>query len=92
MPELPDLQAFSHNLTKLFAKKTLKSIDVPVAKKLDVPVKELKDALEGQALTTIKRVGKELHFEFKNGNILGLHLMLHGQLHPFETKTIINIL
>src|SRR3954463_11375166 len=86
MPELPDLQAFSKNLTSLFAKMKLDKINVPNAKKLNVPVKELQGALEGQEVTAIKRVGKELHFEFKNDNILGLHLMLHGQLHQFEGK------
>jgi formamidopyrimidine-DNA glycosylase len=84
MPELPDLQAFSGNLTKLFAKKKLDNISVPNAKKLDVTVKELRDALEGQSLTAVKRAGKELHFEFKNGHVLGMHLMLHGQLHLFD--------
>lgn len=84
MPELPDLQAFSGNLIKLFAKKTLEKINVPNAKKLNVTIKELQEALEGQPLTAAKRVGKELHFEFKNEHILGLHLMLHGQLHLFD--------
>jgi formamidopyrimidine-DNA glycosylase len=84
MPELPDLQAFSGNLTKLFAKKKLNNISVPNAKKLNVPVKELCDALEGELLNVVKRVGKELHFEFNNDHVLGLHLMLHGQLHLFD--------
>jgi len=29
-------------------------------------------------------VGKELHFGFKNGHVLALHLMLHGQLYFFD--------
>ncbi len=42
-------------------------------------------------------MGKELHFEFGNGEVLGLHLMLRGQLHLFEEKnsnknTIISLL
>ncbi|MDB5148489.1 MAG: Fpg/Nei family glycosylase, partial [Mucilaginibacter sp.] len=36
MPELPDLQAFSHNLQKKLAGKTVKKIEVPNAKKLNV--------------------------------------------------------
>ncbi|MDB5132243.1 MAG: Formamidopyrimidine-DNA glycosylase [Mucilaginibacter sp.] len=84
MPELPDLQAFSRNLTKLFGDKKLETVAVPVHQKLNVPVKDLQAAIEKQTLSKVTRVGKELHFEFANGHILGLHLMLHGQLHLFE--------
>ncbi len=79
MPELPDLQVFAHNLNKLFKGKTLERIEVPHAKKLNVSLSELKDALEGTKLHDVKRVGKELHFEFDNKHVLGLHLMLHGE-------------
>ncbi len=85
MPELPDLQVFARNLNKLFKGKTLDKIEAPNHKKLNVSVKELKDALEGQELTNVKRVGKELHFEFGK-HVLGLHLMLHGQFHAFENS------
>lgn len=80
MPELPDLQVFSHNLDKELKGKTVKEVSVPNSKKLNVPVSELKEALEGQSITHVKREGKELHIDFKNGDVLGLHLMLHGQL------------
>jgi formamidopyrimidine-DNA glycosylase len=84
MPELPDLQAFSRNLTKLFGDKQLETVNVPVHQKLNVPVKDLQAVIEKQTLSKVERVGKELHLEFLNGHILGLHLMLHGQLHLFE--------
>ncbi len=80
MPELPDLQAFSHNLTKRLKGKTLKVITVTESKKLNVSEKELKEALEGRELEKIERAGKELHARFKGGHSLGLHLMLHGGL------------
>jgi formamidopyrimidine-DNA glycosylase len=83
MPELPDLQVFARNLNTLFKGKTLDKIEAPNHKKLNVSVKELKTALEGQELTDVKRVGKELHFEFGK-HVLGLHLMLHGQFHTFD--------
>ncbi|QJB33219.1 Fpg/Nei family DNA glycosylase [Chitinophaga oryzae] len=84
MPELPDLNVFSHNLEKTLLHKQLETIDVLVKKKLRTPEKELKAALEGQRLESIHRVGKELHFDFKNGHVLGMHLMLHGKLYLFE--------
>jgi len=83
MPELPDLQVFSRNLNKALKGKTLKKISVLNAKKLNVPVKELQEAITGEILAHVKRIGKELHFEFDNGQVLGLHLMLHGQLFLF---------
>lgn len=84
MPELPDLQVFSRNLDKRLSGKVLKEVNVVNASKLKVPAKELKDALEGEQLVKVYREGKELHFEFKNGNVLGLHLMLNGNLYLFS--------
>jgi formamidopyrimidine-DNA glycosylase len=84
MPELPDLQVFSGNLTKTLKGKKLENIEFKVAQKLNVPEKKVQETLKGQTLTKVTRIGKELHFEFNNGHILGLHLMLHGQLHLFD--------
>jgi formamidopyrimidine-DNA glycosylase len=86
MPELPDLQAFSYNLDKQLAGKTLKQLNVINAKKLNVTHKELQDKLEGQKLDKIYREGKELYFKFSKGDILALHLMLHGKLFLFDKK------
>ena len=84
MPELPDLQVFSRNLTKLFKGKKLEKIEIKVAQKLNVTEKQVQEALEGQTLSKVVRVGKELQFEFDNNHVLATHLMLHGQLHLFE--------
>ncbi|MEO6978327.1 MAG: DNA-formamidopyrimidine glycosylase family protein [Mucilaginibacter sp.] len=84
MPELPDLQVFSRNLTKLFKGKKLEKIEIKVAQKLNVPEKQLQDALEDSKLDKVVRVGKELQFEFDNNHVLATHLMLHGQLQQFD--------
>src|SRR5689334_2159471 len=81
MPELPDLQVFSRNLSKMLKGKKVSKVNVPVTAKLKVPVAKLKKALEGSALKNVYREGKEMHIEFSNKNILGLHLMLHGNMH-----------
>jgi formamidopyrimidine-DNA glycosylase len=86
MPELPDLQVFSRNLTKALKGKKLEKIDIKVIQKLNVTEKALKDTLESHKISGVIRVGKELHFEFENKHVLGLHLMLHGQLF-FYNKT-----
>lgn len=80
MAELPDLTVFAKTLNHHFKGQSLKSIEVTVAKKLNVTVKELKDHLEGSKLDLVQREGKTLEFHFSNGNILGLHLMLRGEL------------
>jgi formamidopyrimidine-DNA glycosylase len=84
MPELPDLQVFARNLNKKLAGSTVKKLTVVNSKKLKTSAANLKKNIEKQELKEIKRVGKELHFEFKNGAVLGLHLMLKGQLKLFE--------
>jgi formamidopyrimidine-DNA glycosylase len=86
MPELPDLNAFARNLDKTFAGKKVDKIQVENKSKLKLPVSELKRELEGSKLKRIYREGKELHFEFSNGNILGMHLMLHGNFNLFKGK------
>ncbi|MFD1256758.1 DNA-formamidopyrimidine glycosylase family protein [Mucilaginibacter terrae] len=86
MPELPDLEVFSINLTKALKGKKLVNVNVLQAKKLNVTVNEFTDVLQGQFIAGVIRSGKHLHFKFKNGTVLGLHLMLHGQLHWFEKE------
>ena len=86
MPELPDLQVFSRNLEKKLAGKTVKEVIVHKAPKLNVSHQQLHDTLHGQKLDKVYRDGKELHFRFSKGDILGLHLMLHGKLFLFEGK------
>lgn len=60
---------------------------MPNGKKLNVSAAQLKDKLAGQTLKEIKRVGKELHLDFKDGDVLALHLMLHGQLFLDKERT-----
>ena len=86
MPELPDLQVFSYNLNKKLAGKTLRKVTIVNEKKLKSSASAFKKALEKHKLKKIERVGKELHLEFDNNAVLGLHMMLRGQLHLFEKK------
>lgn len=82
MPELPDLEVFSHNLNEKLAGKKIKTVTVhTAAKKLNVPAAELKKLLEHQTFKKVYREGKELYFSFKDDTVLALHLMLRGQLH-----------
>ena len=86
MPEIPDLNIFRRNLAKRLVGKTLKEIKVIVPRQLKVPESTLKEAFQGKVLTAINRIGKELHFQFQNGHVLGLHLMLHGTMYWYQEK------
>jgi formamidopyrimidine-DNA glycosylase len=80
MAELPDLTVFAQILSRRFKGKTLETLEVSVAKKINVAAKELKKALEGRELTAVERVGKTLQLSFTGSQVLGLHLMLRGEL------------
>ncbi|MCL4638196.1 MULTISPECIES: Fpg/Nei family DNA glycosylase [Olivibacter] len=80
MPELPDLEVFSRNLTRILKGKKLERIHVHEHKKVSVPEKELKEALEKRELKKVYRLGKQLYFDFGKNTLLSLHLMLHGKL------------
>lgn len=86
MPEIPDLNIFSRNLSKRLIGKELTTIDIIIERQLKVPASTIKEALEGQVLTAITREGKELYFHFKNGHVLSIHLMLFGAMYWFEGR------
>jgi len=87
MPELPDLQAFSHNLNRRVKGKTVKEVTVAKGARVNVSAGRLKKAVEKQTLQAVRREGKELYLEFGDDTILSLHLMLHGALHfPDSTQ------
>jgi formamidopyrimidine-DNA glycosylase len=88
MPELPDLEVFSHNLQRKLKGKTLERISLVNRSKSKVSEQELNDTLSGKKLHEVYREGKELRFSFGNDAILGMHLMLHGKLEPFDGKTL----
>lgn len=80
MPELPDLQAFSQNLQQRLAGKKVNAIQL-TSKKTEATVEEFESALNGHTIEKVFREGKQLRITFSNGRLLGLHLMLHGELH-----------
>ena len=83
MPELPDVEVFTRNLDKIFAGSKLTSIKVVNGKKLVDKPATLTKALKGKTLKKIYRSGKEMRFQFGD-TILGLHLMLTGDVVVFE--------
>ena len=86
MPELPDVEVFSRNLNKIFAGQRLAKIKIVTGKKLQNTASQFSKALKGKILKRIYRSGKEMRFEFDDGRLLGLHLMLTGDIFVFEKK------
>lgn len=86
MPELPDVEVFTRNLHQLFAGKKLLNIKIVNGKKLKDTQAALTKALKGKTLKRIYRSGKEMRFEFTDGALLGLHLMLTGDVFVFEKE------
>jgi formamidopyrimidine-DNA glycosylase len=86
MPELPDLQVFSGNLNKKLSGKKVQKLTIAKRKKTKPPATALKKAIINKEIAQVYREGKELRIAFKDSTILGLHLMLRGQLHLFKKK------
>ncbi len=86
MPELPDVEIFTSNLNKLFGGKKLIEIKVQNGGKLPDSRPALRKALNGKKLKRIYRSGKEMRFQFSDSCLLGLHLMLTGDVFMFEGK------
>lgn len=79
MPELPDLQVFSKNLTKMIKGKTLQSAVIHNKQKIKINEEDLQN-LVGKKLVKVYREGKRIFFDFGKDAILAVHLMLHGKL------------
>ena len=86
MPEIPDIENFCMNLKSLYAGKKLTKLKVVNGNKLKDKPTNFTKKLHGQTIKNIFRSGKELRFEFSNGVILGMHLMLTGDIISFEKK------
>ena len=86
MPELPDIEVFTRNLNDLFAGKKLARLKVVNGRKLVDSTATLTKTLTGKKLKRVYRSGKEMRFEFSGDVLLGLHLMLTGDIILFDKK------
>ena len=86
MPELPDIEVFTRNLDKVFAGKKILKVTIVNGQKLKNKPAEFSKRLIGKKLKNIYRSGKEMRFQFEDDTLLGLHLMLTGDLFIFQRK------
>ncbi len=86
MPELPDIEVFSRNLNRQLAGHKLEKIKILQSKKLADKPAAFTRALAGKKLLSVYRSGKEMRFAFAGNTLLGLHLMLTGDIFIFKGK------
>ena len=86
MPEIPDLEAFSRNLTKSLKGAQLEKITVHKRAKVKPSLAAIRKDLVEAKLTEVYRDGKQLRFAFTGKKLLGIHLMLHGEFRWKEGK------
>ena len=84
MPELPDVEVFARNLNDIFAGKKLLKVRIVNGKKLKDSPADYRKRLTGKQLKCIYRSGKEMRFQFTGDTLLGLHLMLTGDIFVFD--------
>ena len=79
MPELPDIVVYLEALERRIVNETLEGFRVAspaVLRTFDPPY----DSVVGSAVTGLSRIGKRLVWEFDNGAVLVVHLMVAGRL------------
>jgi formamidopyrimidine-DNA glycosylase len=81
MPELPDLEVHTKNLTKLCKGCKVAKVIVQRPKRVHPSEEALNKALDGATLTRFERSGKQMRVLFSNGKVLGVHMMLNGEIH-----------
>ncbi|KAA9037128.1 hypothetical protein FW778_17000 [Ginsengibacter hankyongi] len=86
MSELPDIDVFSANLNSIFAGKKVVKVKVVNGNKLKDKPQDIITNVQGKTLKSIYRSGKEMRFEFKDGSLLGMHLMLTGDVFVFDKE------
>jgi formamidopyrimidine-DNA glycosylase len=80
MPELPDLEVYATNLTHQLAGCKVIGVQVVRPKRVHASEEELSKALVGSKIKRFQRAGKQMRILFDNGQTLGVHLMLNGEL------------
>lgn len=80
MPELPDITVYVEALEARVVGQVLERVqlrDIFVLRTAQPPI----DALAGQRVVRLRRLGKRIAFGFADGKWLVLHLMIAGRLH-----------
>jgi formamidopyrimidine-DNA glycosylase len=78
VPELPEMETYRQQLTRLILGVPITGVDVTRPKSLNIDPDEFGRVLIGNRIVQIERRAKHLLFHLASGEILLLHLMLGG--------------
>lgn len=80
MPELPEVETISRQLSKLVAGKRIKEVKIKLSKIVKAPLADFMHALVGAKIKKVGRRAKLLVFELDNGWSFLAHLKMTGQM------------
>ncbi len=78
MPELPEVETVRRQLAKEVVGRTVKSVEVNFAGRLNVSARSFSSLLRGHKLESVRRRAKLLILEFSGGVVLLAHLKMTG--------------
>ncbi|MCA9215573.1 MAG: formamidopyrimidine-DNA glycosylase [Planctomycetales bacterium] len=86
MPEYPDICVYVDALERLYVGKTIESVSVrcPFIVRTFAPCLS---SVEGQAIRSVRRLGKRIVWEFDADVFVVFHLMIAGRFHRRNAKT-----
>jgi formamidopyrimidine-DNA glycosylase len=80
MPELPEVETIVRELNQKIKGKTIKSVEVKVAKFINLPIRKFSQRLIGAKIKEVKRRAKLIIIDLVGPDFLLIHLKLTGQL------------
>ncbi|MBU0598056.1 bifunctional DNA-formamidopyrimidine glycosylase/DNA-(apurinic or apyrimidinic site) lyase, partial [Patescibacteria group bacterium] len=80
MPELPEVETIRRQLSAELSGKTIKNVEVRLAKMIKGQVFRFKKKITGAGITSVSRRAKILIFSLSNGYAILVHLKMTGQL------------
>jgi formamidopyrimidine-DNA glycosylase len=80
MPELPEVETIRRQLLARIKGKKIKSVEVKLARMVNLPVAEFQKTVAGKSITDIKRRAKILILNLSGGWSIIVHLKMTGQL------------
>ncbi|MFA5128767.1 MAG: bifunctional DNA-formamidopyrimidine glycosylase/DNA-(apurinic or apyrimidinic site) lyase [Patescibacteria group bacterium] len=80
MPELPEVETIRRQLLAKIKGKKIKSVEVRLARMVNVPVREFRKNIIGASITDLRRRAKILILDLSNSRSIVIHLKMTGQL------------
>jgi formamidopyrimidine-DNA glycosylase len=86
MPELPEVETIVRELRAALVGRTIRSVDVRLAKIAHHPVRYIRSVLVGKKIRSVERRAKVILITCSNGYTIVIHLKMSGQMIWVPTK------